>query len=230
MTQPKTSNISIIVPSLNEASNLPGLLHASEQVKELIVVDGGSKDDTVTVAQALGFKVLQESGAGGRGAQLNRGAANASGSILLFLHADTLLPTGFHEAVDRCLENPKTILGAFRLQVKNGARLLRLALICANLRSTILQLPYGDQSLFIRRQDFVDMGGFPEIPIMEDYIFVQQAKKRGKIKTLDEAVITSARRWQRLGVFRTTITNQLVIAGYYLGIKPKNLAAFYRKK
>ncbi len=230
LTQPKTSNISIIVPSLNEASNLPGLLHASRKVKELIVVDGGSHDDTVSVARELGFKVFEEKGDGGRGMQLNTGAANASGSILLFLHADTRLPPGFHDSVNTCLENPDTILGAFRLQVENGKGLLRLVLLCANLRSTLLQLPYGDQSLFIRKQDFWDIGGFPQVPIMEDYIFIKQAAKRGKIQTLNEAVITSARRWQRLGVLRTTITNQLMIAGYHLGIHPQTLAELYRKK
>jgi rSAM/selenodomain-associated transferase 2 len=225
-----TSNISIIVPTLNEAANLIALLPAAKKVKELLVVDGGSSDNTILIAKELGFRVIEETGSGGRGAQLNTGAANASGSLLLFLHADTLLPLDFSQAVSTCLAKTENILGSFRLQVKNSGILLSLVLLFTNIRSKFLQIPYGDQSLFIRKKDFLELGGFPEVPIMEDYIFVKKAKKKGKIVTLDQAVITSPRRWQRLGVLRTTITNQLVVLGYYLGIKPEKLAAFYRKK
>jgi rSAM/selenodomain-associated transferase 2 len=224
------SNISIIVPTLNEATNLPGLLPAAKKVKELLVVDGGSSDNTLCIAKELGFKVIKETGSGGRGKQLNTGAAEASGSLLLFLHADTLLPLDFPNAVSTCLAKKGNILGSFQLQVKDSSMLLKFVLLFTNIRSKFLQLPYGDQSFFIRKQDFIEIGGFPEIPIMEDYIFVKQAKKRGEIVTLNQKVITSARRWQRLGVLRTTITNQLVVLGYYLGIKPETLAAFYRKK
>lgn len=230
LTQQMTSNISIIVPTLNEAVNLPGLLPAAKKVKELLVIDGGSSDNTVFIAKELGFRVIEETGPGGRGTQLNTGAANASGSFLLFLHADTLLPLDFSHAISTCLANSENILGSFRLQVKNSGKLLKLVLWFTNIRSKFLQLPYGDQSFFIRKQNFMELGGFPEVPIMEDFIFVKQAKKKGKIVTLDQAVITSARRWQRLGVLRTTVTNQLVVLGYYLGIKPEKLAAFYRKK
>ena len=228
--QQMTSDISIIVPTLNEATNLPKLLPAAEKVKELIVVDGGSSDNTVLIAKELGFRVIEETSSGGRGAQLNTGAANASGPLLLFLHADTLLPLEFPDAVKTCLSKSGNILGSFRLQVRNSSISLKIVLMFTNIRSKFLQLPYGDQSLFIRKQDFIELGGFPVVPIMEDYIFVKQAKKKGKIVTLDQAVTTSARRWQRLGVFRTTLTNQLVVLGYYLGVKPKKLAAFYRKK
>ncbi|MBL4901992.1 MAG: TIGR04283 family arsenosugar biosynthesis glycosyltransferase [Desulfocapsa sp.] len=230
LTQKKTSNISIIVPTLNEVQNLSGLVPCAQKVQELIVVDGGSRDDTVKLAKKLGFRVIEETEPGGRGTQLNTGAANASGSILLFLHADTLLPPDFHGAICRCLQNPATILGAFQLQVKNSNLLLKVILKFANFRSKMLQLPYGDQAFFIRKQDFVKLGGFPEVPIMEDYIFAKQVKKKGRIQTLDQAVTTSARRWQRLGVIRTTLVNQVVILGYYMGIQPEKLAAFYRKK
>ena len=230
LTQQMTSDISIIVPTLNEALNLPGLLPAAQKVTELIVVDGGSSDNTVFVAKELGFRVIEETGPGGRGKQLNTGAANASGSLLLFLHADTLLPLDFSNAVSTCLSNSENILGSFRLQVIDSGMLLKLVLLFTNIRSKFLQLPYGDQSFFISKQDFMEIGGFPEVPIMEDYIFVKQAKKKGRVVTLHQEVITSARRWQRLGVLRTTVTNQLIVLGYYLGIKPEKLAAFYRKK
>jgi len=230
LTQQKISDISIIVPTLNEASNLPALVPFAKQVRELIIVDGGSKDDTVRIAKELGFHVFKETGTGGRGAQLNTGAAHASASLLLFLHADTLLPIDFPEAVTTCLAHSNVILGAFSLQVDKSSLLLKLAVKLANTRSRLLHLPYGDQALFICKEDFMTLGSFPEVPIMEDYIFVQQAKKAGKVLTLDQHVRTSARRWQRLGVVRTTLINQIVIMGYYLGVKPKKLAVFYRRQ
>lgn len=228
-TQQKNSNISIIVPTLNEAANLPKLAPAAASVKELIVVDGGSSDDTVKTAQELGFQVREEIGPGGRGAQLNAGAAIARTPLLLFLHADTLLPPDFQNAVTRCLANPKNIVGAFSLKLDQSGLLLKGIVKSANLRSKMLHLPYGDQALFIRKEDFMTLGGFPEVPIMEDYIFIQRAKKRGGIETLPQTVSTSARRWQRLGPIRTTCINQLIILGYYLGVKPQRLASFYRK-
>ena len=140
-TPRKTSNISIIVPTLNEAENLPALQAAAMLVKELIVVDGGSTDDTVKIATNLGFRVIEKICSGGRGAQLNTGAAKASSPLLLFLHADTLLPSGFQHAVTECLENPDIILGAFSLKVKGGGALLNVIAMCANIRSRFLQLP-----------------------------------------------------------------------------------------
>ena len=228
-TQQKISNISIIVPTLNESHNLQNLLPAAKEVNEVIIVDGGSSDDTVNTARKLGFSVIEETGSRGRGMQLNSGAASASSPHLLFLHADTLLPPDFPDAVETCLANPDTILGSFRLQVSNCSFLLKFILIFANIRAKFLQLPYGDQTLFIRKQRFYELGGFPEIPIMEDYIFVKRAQKRGRVVTLEQSVTTSARRWQRLGVIRTTLSNQLVIMGYHMGIQPERLASFYRK-
>ncbi len=229
-TPKMTSNISIIVPTLNEATNLSRLKPAAAEVNELIVVDGGSTDDTMSTAQNLGFRTIQKIGSGGRGMQLNTGANAACSRILLFLHADTLLPPDFSSAVLQYLDNPENNLGAFRLQVDGGGLLLNLIVKCANLRSRFLHLPYGDQSLFMRRDDFLTIGGFPEVPIMEDYRLVKEAGKHGKIRTLSQSVTTSARRWQRLGPIHTTIINQLVILGYYFGVSPKKLAAFYRKK
>ncbi len=229
-TPRKTSNISIIVPTLNEADNLPILQPAAAVVKELIVVDGGSTDDTVQIAQELDFRVIEEVGSGGRGAQLNAGAKNASAPLILFLHADTQLPSGFQDAVIRCLSDPDTVLGAFSLKVDGGNTALKFIAKCANIRSRFLQIPYGDQSFFLRKNTFTELGGFPELPIMEDFIFVRQAKKKGKIRTLPQTVTTSARRWQRLGPVHTTLINQFVILGYYLGVKPEKLAAFYRNK
>ena len=224
----KTSNISIIVPTLNEAHNLERLRPAAAMATELIVVDGGSTDDTVVRATELDFQVLESDQ--GRGAQLNLGAAAAVSPLLLFLHADTILPTDFAVVITECLADPDTILGAFSLEVETSGLLLSLICKGANIRSRLFRLPYGDQSLFLCREDFRTLGGFPELPIMEDYIFVRQAKKLGTIVTLPQTVITSGRRWQKLGPIRTTLINQLMILGYQLGKAPKKLALFYRSR
>lgn len=229
-TSQKTSNISIIVPTLNEAANLQGLRPAASLVKELIVVDGGSTDGTIDIAQDLGFRVFKETSSSGRGQQLNTGAANALAPTLLFLHADTRLPSDFPEAVLNCMENPEIALGAFRLRVDRCGLLLNCITMVANLRSRFLQLPYGDQSFCMRKEDFIKCGGFAPVPIMEDFMLVKQAKKLGRIQTMPQAVTTSARRWQRLGPIRTTCINQLIILGYYMGVAPQKLASFYRKK
>ncbi len=226
LTQQKISNISIIIPTLNEAQNLSALLPLLETDAELIIVDGGSTDDTVKLAHNLGFRV--ETCSGGRGAQLNFGAQCATSPILLFLHADTLLHPNFQQLVTACLARPDIILGAFRLQVKEAGFFLKTILKSANLRSRLLQLPYGDQAFFLRKENFKKLGGFTELPIMEDYIFARQAKKKGKVVTLPQEVITSGRRWQRLGPLRTTLINQLIICAYHLGVSPKRLASFYR--
>ncbi len=223
----KISNISIIIPTLNEAENLSALQPLTEMVAECIVVDGGSNDGTVRNAQKMGFIV--EECSGGRGAQLNHGAARATAPILLFLHADTLLPADFPLAITECLADPETIMGAFRLQIQNGGILLQLICSLANIRSRFLQLPYGDQSFFLRKKIFGKLKGFPEQAIMEDFIFVKRAKKLGSVVTLQQKVVTSGRRWQRLGVIRTTCINQLVITGFYLGVPLEKLALFYRR-
>ena len=223
-----TSNISIIIPTLNEAENLPALKPLTNLVEEIIVVDGGSSDASVQIAKGLGFTVLASDK--GRGVQLNLGAEKASSTLLLFLHADTLLPSGFPDLVKDCLADPKTILGSFSLQLDNKNILLHIICACANLRSRYLSLPYGDQAFFLRKHDFHALGGFPEIPIMEDYVFVKQAKKQGKVRTLPQTVTTSARRWQALGPTLTTVINQLMILGYRLGVSPEKLASFYRSR
>lgn len=226
LTQQMTSNISIIIPTLNEAGNISALQPLRTRVAEVIIVDGGSTDETVKIASSLGFRV--ETCSRGRGAQLNFGAACASTPLLVFLHADTLLPPHFQELVSTCLADPDIILGAFRLKVEGGGLLLKTIIQSANLRSQILQLPYGDQAFFLRKKDFTSLGGFPELPIMEDYIFARRARKKGKVATLAQEVITSDRRWQRLGPIRTTLINQAVLCAYHLGVAPKTLASFYR--
>lgn len=228
MIDPKTSTISVIIPTLNEAENLSSTLAPLRGLAgvEVIVVDGGSSDGTVALAEAAGVRVVVAPA--GRGRQQNHGAAIATGEILLFLHGDTSLPKGFAEAVRSALGRPGAVGGAFRLGIAGEGWGLRLVERLANGRSLWLQMPYGDQGLFLRRPTFVALGGFPEQELMEDFELVRRLRKRGKVALLDLAVRTSARRWQRLGVARTTLVNQLVITAYFLGVSPARLAGWYR--
>lgn len=228
MIDPKTSSISVIIPTLNEAANLAATLAPLRGVAgvEVIVVDGGSSDGTVPLGEAAGVRVVVAPP--GRGRQQNQGAAVATGEILLFLHGDSILPAGFAEAVRGALHRPGVVAGAFRLGIAGEGWGLRLVERLANWRSRWLQMPYGDQGLFLRRPPFAALGGFPEQELMEDFELVRRLRKRGKVALLDLAVRTSPRRWQRLGVTRTTLINQLVITAYFLGVSPARLAGWYR--
>jgi rSAM/selenodomain-associated transferase 2 len=225
------TRISIIIPVLNEAANIqetmPRLKNGSDI--EIIIVDGGSQDKTVEFARKLGVKVIC-SPQSGRANQMNLGAAAATGDILLFLHADTHLPTKYLEIIKETLAHPKTIAGAFELAIDGQQKSLRLVEIMVNLRSRFCSLPYGDQAIFLKASIFQEIGGFPNLPIMEDFEFIQRLKKRGKITIAPAKVITSGRRWQKLGVLKTTLINQLIILGYYLGISPTKLARLYGRK
>jgi len=228
LIDPKISSISVIIPTLHEAANLPAALVALGRVGglEVIVADGGSADATVVLAKAAGARVVMAPP--GRAGQQNAGAAIAAGEILLFLHADTHLPLGFTDAIRDCLARPDVVAGAFCLEIGGEGWGLRLIERLANWRSRWLGMPYGDQGLFTRQESFAAVGGFPDQEIMEDFELVRRLKKLGRIAVLDLPVRTSARRWQRLGVARTTLINQLVFFGYFLGIAPARLAGWYR--
>ena len=223
----QTSDISIIIPTRNEESQVGNWQELQSLVGEVIIVDGGSSDQTVSLARSRGLRV--ESCRPGRGAQLNHGARLASGRILLFLHADTQLPAGFSRPLLLCLNETTALVGAFSLTIQGAGLLLKTICFWANLRSRLLSLPYGDQAIFIRRDDFLRLGGFPETPIMEDFIFIKRAGKEGRITTLEQSVTTSARRWQRMGIIRTTLINQLVILGFYARVPLRKLASLYRR-
>jgi len=226
LTDPKTFVISIIIPTLNEEGYLQATLAGLNRPElELIVVDGGSSDRTVQIAGDCGAKVFVTPPC--RAGQLNYGARQAKGDILLFLHGDTILPQGFRESI---LHTCRSIscAGAFELAINSSGPGLRLIEKAANLRSRWLNMPYGDQALFMSAKLFRQVGGFPELPIMEDYVLVKKLRKKMNLHILPLAVSTSGRRWNKLGVFRTTLINQLVIIGYLLGISLNVLAGFYR--
>ncbi len=226
--------ISIIIPVLNEAKNIQNTLASiqnqdlSSEV-EIIVVDGGSSDQTVSLAQELGVTVI-DSPASGRAWQMNAGAAVATGEILLFLHADTKMPDNYDQLIANTLRQPKVIAGAFELAIDSQWTSLRFIEAMVKLRSHFFALPYGDQALFMERSTFRAVGGFPNLAIMEDFALVKRLKQQGKIAIAPAAVTTSSRRWDKLGVWRTTFINQLIIIGYYLGISPEKLRRFYLKR
>ncbi|MBI5557456.1 MAG: TIGR04283 family arsenosugar biosynthesis glycosyltransferase [Deltaproteobacteria bacterium] len=219
--------LSIIIPVLNEAENIQATLDSILETDgaEIIVVDGGSKDKTVEIASRAGVKVVFACPV--RAGQLNKGAAEAQGEILLFLHGDTRLPAGFEVSVREIMTRHDISAGAFRLAIDSPKKRYQWIARAANLRSRFLQRPYGDQALFLKAALFRELGGFPDIPIMEDFCLVKTLMQKGRIYILDKKVITSARRWQRLGVFRTTIINQLVVCGFLLGVPVDLLAKFY---
>ena len=169
---------------------------------------------------------LSES-AKGRARQLNAGAAAATGPLLFFLHADTRLPEGFEGHIRDTLGQPGVVAGAFELEIQSPRRSLRIIETLATFRSRYLQLPYGDQGLFMRVEAFHGVGGFPELPIMEDFELASRLRRRGRIVIAPARVATSPRRWQRLGPWRVTWMNQLMVLGYYLGVSPDRLAKWY---
>jgi len=221
--------VSIIIPTLNEAAHLPVTLkHAADsQPAEIIVADGGSHDDTVRIAESGGATLVRS--ASGRARQMNAGAAAARGETLLFLHADTLLPANGCEVVIEAFRRARVVGGAFRLRIRDAFPGRWLVEATTNLRSRLRRLPYGDQALFVRRWAFDELGGFPDLPILEDYEFVRRLRSLGQLALLDAAVLTSGRRWQRLGLLRTTLINKLIILCYRCGVSPVELAAWYRR-
>lgn len=224
----ESRRVSVIIPTLNEAAHLPMTIEyaAAGPSVELIVADGGSRDDTLRIAQAHGARTV--SGRANRAHQMNAGATVASGETLLFLHADTWLPENWQDLIQAALRQPGVVGGAFRFRIREPFRGRRFIENAVNVRSRLWRMPYGDQALFVRRWAFDASGGFPELPIMEDYECVRRLGRLGRLALLDAAVLTSGRRWQRLGVVHTTWINRLVILGYHCGVSPARLAALYR--
>jgi uncharacterized protein len=230
------SKISIVIPALNEAATIAQILaniHPLPNV-EVILVNGGSSDDTIKISQQLGIQVI--SSPKGRAHQMNVGAKAATGEILLFLHADTILPLGFEQMVrstlQPSLEEYKTppVAGAFTLQIDDSMPSLRWIERLVAWRSKWRQMPYGDQAIFLTAETFRSIGGFVEIPIMEDFELIKRLQRLGRIEILAAPVITSARRWLQQGVWQTTLINQAIIIGYAIGISPTRLATWYRRR
>ncbi len=223
-----TATLSVIIPVLNEAASLEHTLAAVQtgSYLEVIVVDGGSQDQTVAIAQKWGAQVITTTP--GRGHQMNVGATAARGDLLLFLHGDTRLPLGFDALARRILAQTGVVGAAFMLKIEGQSPCLRLVEWGVKWRSRLFQLPYGDQAIFLKAATFKQIGGFAELPIMEDFVFIQALRRLGRVAIAPAAVLTSGRRWQKLGVLKVTLLNQLMIVGYRLGVSPVRLARWYR--
>ncbi|WP_414585062.1 TIGR04283 family arsenosugar biosynthesis glycosyltransferase [Scytonema sp. PCC 10023] len=224
-----TARISIIIPVLNEAINIKQAVASTQPSTnvEVIVVDGGSNDGTAEIAESLGVKLI--SAPRGRAYQMNAGALAASGEILLFLHADSRLPAEFDIMVRTALQQRGVVAGAFALRIDAQLWSLRLVEWGVNWRSRFLQMPYGDQAIFLTKEIFYRIGKFPELPIMEDLELVQRLRRTGGITIIAVPILTSARRWLKNGVFQTTLTNQIIIVAYLLGVSPKQIISWFRR-
>lgn len=155
---------------------------------------------------------------------MNYGAAAATGDLLLFLHADTFVPNAFQEEIAEILARPGVSAGAFRLGIDAPGKSLRMIERMAYYRSRFLQMPYGDQGMFLTAEMFHRVGGFPDWPILEDYAIVRRLKSMGRVEIASSSVLTSARRWMEFGIWRTTLCNQACMAAHFLGTSPARIA------
>ena len=226
-------SISIIIPVLDEAGIINSAIHnvrsqAFDGICEIIIVDGDPAGSTLDAVET--DRVVRTTAPVGRARQMNAGAAVAKGRTLVFLHADTRLPPDALAKIAMVLENNRYVGGAFDLAIDSDRLFLRYIARRACFRSRLNRIPYGDRAIFIRKCYFQRIGGYREIPLMEDVDLMRRIKKdRRKIYILPDRVMTSARRWEAEGLLYTTIKNQVLVSLYYLGVSPHKLAKFYRR-
>jgi rSAM/selenodomain-associated transferase 2 len=224
--------ISVIIPTLNEEDNIGRCIQAirsEDHCCEVILADGGSTDRTVEIAGAYEEVRIVKTGRG-RGLQMNKGAAAAGGEVLLFLHADTRLEEGWARAILSLLDDRSVAGGAFSFKVDNPDRHYRLIELWVSFRCGIFKIPYGDQGIFVRRDIFDGLGGYREIPLMEDVDIIARMKRTGRIVILDTKAFTHHRRWAREGWVRVSLTNQMIMVMYRLGLDPDRLAKIYYRE
>lgn len=221
--------LSIIIPALNEASVLgSSLLHLQpvrEAGHELIVVDGSSTDDTPALAAPMVDEVIHAPR--GRARQMNAGAALARGDTLVFVHADTYLPNGAVNALCTGMAQQSTSWGRFDVRLSGPHRSLRIVEFLMNLRSRLTGIATGDQAIFVQRRLFETVGGFPDIPLMEDIALSRTLRAIVRPLCLRESVITSSRRWERQGIMRTIALMSYLRTAYALGVDPERLVRLY---
>lgn len=222
--------LSIIVPILNEAYELPDLLaHLAPQARhgtETIFVDGGSRDGSAEIAERAGFSLVRTEA--GRARQMNAAAALATGDILLFLHADTRLPPDAATAITRALTTSRHVWGRFDVTIKGRPFMLRIVSCLMNLRSRLTGIATGDQAIFMTRQAFDTIGGFPDQALMEDIEISKRLLKITRPACIARRVLTSGRRWETRGIWRTIVLMWRLRWGYWRGVPVEQLAKAYR--
>jgi rSAM/selenodomain-associated transferase 2 len=220
--------LSIIIPVLNEEENLSTTLNKLRSFRqsghEIIVADGGSTDRSLEIAHEMADTVLVSKA--GRALQMNNGAAVASGDVFLFLHADTVLPQNAEQVMSSFCRGE--FWGRFDVRLSSGRIIFRLIEYLINIRSRLTSIATGDQAIFIERKLFDDVGGFPEIPLMEDIALSRLLKSKSRAVCLREKVITSSRRWEQKGVISTILLMWRLRLYYYLGVSPEKLSQLYR--
>ena len=223
-----TPRVSIVVPVLNEGDNIRTALARLSELREagaeVVVVDGGSTDDTLAVASDLCDSAIIAPR--GRGSQMNAGAYQASGVALIFLHADTILPTGALDVVMKAI-GQDAVWGRFDVAIDGASPWFPVISFMMNVRSRLTGVATGDQAIFVSRRVFLETGGFPDIPLMEDVAFCSSMRFRSRPACLPEKVITSGRRWERNGVLKTILMMWWLRLRFFLGASPDKLALEY---
>jgi rSAM/selenodomain-associated transferase 2 len=230
-TVPTAHTISVVIPTLNEAEALPETVaraRALAGVIEIIVVDGGSGDDTVATAARLGCRVL--AGPRSRGAQLGIGARQARGDVIMLLHADTWVPPGAGQALLNCLRDRRVVAGGFWKVFRERRVLMPGSRLRCGLRLLLFGRILGDQAMFVRRLALESIGGVPDVPLMEEYELCRRLRPLGRLALANATVSTSARRFAKRGVLRTYLRMGHVTIRYYLGAPLQDLQRLYEKE
>jgi rSAM/selenodomain-associated transferase 2 len=221
---------SIIIPTLNEANTIQTGLQALQPLRkhcEIIVVDGGSSDNTVQLASTLADKVIISPR--GRARQMNNGASHAIGDILIFLHVDTVLPENALVNIQTQLEKPDSHWGRFDIRLDSNHRLIKMVAQMMNWRSRLTGIATGDQVIFVKRSVFFDIGQYPDLDLMEDIALSSTLKKLSRPVCLKDKVTSSARRWLQHGILKTIMLMWLLRLLYFFGADPNHLAILYRE-
>ncbi len=227
-------SIAIIIPTLNEERAIPRTLLSLRQLQldDVILVDGGSRDQTVAIARSQLRGLGRQSATviesdRGRARQMNAGAREAHADVLLFLHADTRLPPETRYEIERVMANRQYVGGRFDVRFEDDQGWAWMISRMINWRSRWSGIATGDQAIFVRRSVFDDLDGFADIPLMEDIELMRRLKRAGSIATLRATVITSFRRWERQGALRTILHMWLLRLLYWIGLNPKTLHRLY---